>query len=163
MNLGVFPLRNGQLLDSGTSAWWAMVKAFVRGVAVFALLSGCAADRELTREQGESLLERVNAHWEFLSAFQYEDAWEYTTPAYRAAFPRELYPLKFGMYLDSRLTGARIVAYSPAEQMATVEVAVETRRRKDLGPSAYGDVPVTTKSSEFWKLVGGSWYVIVPN
>jgi hypothetical protein len=126
--------------------------------SAFFISAGCAQREELTEQQLASLEQRVNARWEALMARDFEKAWEFTTPEYRAAFPRQLYPLKFSYTVEWELTGIEVRGYDSRAAVASVAARVMSKPTKQTSAAsrAVGAVPVTF--SEQWILIDGEWW-----
>ena len=64
------------------------------------LLGGCVTSAELTETQRENLEQRVRDRWQALEDRDFEKAWEYTSPNYRAIFSKQLYAKKFSYAVE---------------------------------------------------------------
>ena len=136
----------------------SLLRTLLAVCAGLALATGCAEKDELSEEQVASLEQRVNARWEALVARDFEKAWEFTTPEYRAAFPRHLYPLKFSYTVEWELTRIEVRGYDSRAAVASVAVRVMSKPTKltSAASRAVGAVPVTF--SEQWVLIDGEWW-----
>ena len=122
------------------------------------LAAGGEERKELTEEQLASLEQRVNARWEAILARDFERAWEFNTPEYRAAFPQHFYPLKFSYAVEWELTDIEVRGYDSHAAVASVAVRVMSKPTKytSAASQAVGAVPVTF--SEQWIFIDGEWW-----
>ncbi|WP_206613545.1 hypothetical protein [Parahaliea mediterranea] len=140
-------------------------------VAAFALAVGCsnkegseegAAERDaLAPAQEEALVQRVTGRWAALSALNYDQAWEYSSPAYRKIFPKRLFVRNFSYVVERELTGVQVLNYDAGAAVASVSVRVMSRPTKTTSEAsrALGALPVTIL--EKWILEDGEWWYSV--
>ena len=95
---------------------------------------------------------RAQQRWDWLVAGKYQDAYTYTTPAFRGLNPADTYRNRFGT--GASWAGARVqnVECATAERCA-VQVAVDTR----VVARGFRD-PITTTVVETWLLEDGQWW-----
>ena len=141
-----------------------MQRSFNRSLTILLVLAmawlvvGCAESDKLSEEQLAALEERVQARWDAMVARDFEKAWEFATPAYREAFPREMYPLRFSYAVVWELTSIEVLDYDARAAVASVAVRVMSKPVKltSSASRAVGAVPVTF--SERWVLIDGQWW-----
>jgi len=133
--------------------FWALLATVSLG-----LIAGCMQPDTLTEEQVAALEDRVHARWETIGAGKFEMTWEFSTPAYREVFPRQLYPLRFSYAVESELTGIQVLDYDARAAVASVAVRVMSKPVKFTSSAsrAVGAVPV--KFTEKWILIDGEWW-----
>lgn len=119
-----------------------------------------AADAELGLEaqELERLTARAEARWETLEARDFDKAWEFQTPKYRARFPQHLYKYNFSYAVEWELTEINVVAYDARAAVASVAVRVmsEPTKQTSVASRAIGALPVTFH--EQWILIDGEWW-----
>ncbi len=138
---------------------WLCAVAFVAALGV--LVSACgdsgSGKRELTEADIAQLEERVRARWQTLEAKDFGATWEYSTPTYRALFPKRLFVNKFSYAVDWQLTGVEVVNYDADAAVASVAVRVMSKSTKQTAVSAkFGALPSTIR--ENWVLTDGEWW-----
>ncbi len=127
------------------------------------LLAGCAAPGAvsssapaaavLTPAKAEDAVRvRAQQRWDWLVTGKYEDAYGYTTPAFRGLNTAQNYRNRFGT--GASWTGARVQSVECATpERCTVQVAVDTR----VVARGFRD-PITTSVVETWLLEEGQWW-----
>ena len=127
------------------------------------LLAGCAAPGAvsssapaaavLTPAKAEDAVRvRAQQRWDWLVTGKYEDAYGYTTPAFRGLNTAQNYRNRFGT--GASWTGARVQSVECATpERCTVQVAVDTR----VVARGFRD-PITTSVVETWLLERGQWW-----
>ena len=128
-------------------------RAALLGLAV-AALAACAGG---TRQPPKPAVERAAERWQHLLAAEYETAWEYLSPGYRAKIPANRYAAQ---------TAARPVKWTSAEvqgeecdasgEACDVRVKLGFRVRSRL--PGVGWVDATDIVVERWLLLDGAWY-----
>ena len=91
------------------------------------LSMGCATGPHWNDAQRSTLEQRVLERFNALLARDYDKAWEYSTPSYRAIFSKQLYARKFSYALRLELTGVEIVNYDSDAAVASVVVRVMSK------------------------------------
>jgi hypothetical protein len=133
----------------------------VSAIAVMSLLMASSPPAELTEEQRSALEQRVEQRWQALVARDFASAWEYTTPAYRGIFSKQLYVRKFSYATEWELTGLEVVNYDSAAAVASVVVRVMSKPTK-LTSSASVAIGARPRSfRERWILEDGQWWFSV--
>ena len=127
------------------------------------LLAGCAAPGAvsssapaaavLTPAKAEDAVRvRAQQRWDWLVTGKYEDAYGYTTPAFRGLNTAQNYRNRFGT--GASWTGARVQSVECATpERCTVQVAVDTR----VVARGFRD-PITTSVVETWLLERDQWW-----
>ena len=97
-------------------------------------IAGCSdqagQSKELTPEQVKALEIRVEERWQARIAHDWGKAWEYSSPAYREVFPKQLYVKKFSYTANWELTGLEVINYDPSAAVASVVVRVMSKPTK---------------------------------
>ena len=141
-----------------------MLRNVIAGLATLLAvsLSGCAEQAqestELTPEQREALEIRVEERWQARIAHDWGKAWEYTSPAYREVFPKQLYVKKFSYTANWELTGLEVINYDPSAAVASVVVRVMSMPTKQTSAAARALGPMPRELREKWILVDGEWW-----
>ena len=111
---------------------------------VLTLVAGCSGlapqPRELTEAEVAALEERVRGRWQALIARDFEAAYDYASPNYRAVFSKGMFIRNFSYTLDWQLTAVEVLAYD-------AEAAVSAQ---------FGFVPSTIR--ERWVSIDGEWW-----
>lgn len=120
--------------------------------------SGTMAPRELTAQDKSEIEQRVRARWQTLSTRDFEKSWDYTTPAFREVFPKQLYINKFSYAVEWELTAVEIINYDVDAAVVSVAVRVMSKPTKltSQASQAIGAVPLTFR--ERWIYVAGEWW-----
>ena len=114
--------------------------------------------KELTDQQRQSLETRVEERWQARIAHDWGKAWEYTSPAYREVFPKQLYVKKFSYTANWELTGLEVINYDPSAAVASVVVRVMSMPTKQTSAAARALGPMPRELHEKWILVDGEWW-----
>ena len=124
----------------------------------FVVLAGCSGVQTLSEQQRTALEDRVTERWQALEAREFEQAWEYTSPAYRAIFPKQLYRKKFSYAVTWELTGVKVVNYDASAAVASVVVRVmsEPTKRTSTASELIGATPTSVR--ERWIFTDGQWW-----
>lgn len=93
--------------------------ALVSGVL---LLAGCAGQQIQTPEQ--VVAQRAEARWAALVDGDFEKAWTYTQPGYRAVVPARGYRARFGG--GGQWLGAQVHGVTCEPERCTVQIRLET-------------------------------------
>ncbi len=127
-------------------------------VTIFAVLAGCSGVQTLSEKQRTALEQRVTERWQALEAREFERAWEYTSPAYRAVFPKQLYRKKFSYAVTWELTGVKVVNYDSSAAVASVVARVmsEPTKRTSKASELIGATPASVR--ERWIFTDGQWW-----
>jgi hypothetical protein len=139
-------------------------KAGLRGAVLLFIaiaLGGCASQDRLGVTEKAALIARVEARWAALEAQDYDLAYQFMSPAYRAAFTAEMYTSQFSYMVERELTSVEILNYDAAAAVASVAVGVMSRpvKQTSAASAAIGAVPV--KSVEKWILRNKTWWYSV--
>ncbi len=141
-----------------------MLTGFTRALllgAAAVVVTACATQRGLSEAERASLEARVEARWTALEARDWATAYEFTSPAYKSVFTRELYELKFSYMVELELTSVEILNYDAGAAVASVAVGVMSRpvKQTSAASAAIGSVP--TISVEQWVLRNKQWWYSV--
>ena len=144
--------KNNMLTDFGYKS---------RGLAMallLALLTGCVSTGELTEIQRSELELRVRERWQALEDRDFEKAWDYTSPNYRAIFSKQLYAKKFSYAVEWELTGVEIVNYDSDAAVASVVVRVMSKPTKQTSSASVAIGAIPTSLRERWIFAQGQWW-----
>ena len=127
-------------------------------VGFLGLSVGCATGPHWDAEQRNVLEGRVRDRWHALEVRDFEKAWEYTSPNYRAIFSKQLYVQNFSYAVEWELTGVEIVNYDNDAAVASVVVRVMSKPTKQTSSAsvALGATPSTLR--ERWIFADGQWW-----
>ncbi len=106
----------------------------------------------------EDLERRVEERWQARIAHDWGRAYEYSSPAYREVFPKQLYVRKFSYTADWELTGIEVTNYDPLAAVASVVVRVMSRPSKQTTAAAKAVGAMPRELRERWILVDGEWW-----
>ena len=125
------------------------------------LLAGCAAPgagsgsapaANSTTKAEDAVRTRAQQRWDWLVTGKYEDAYTYTTPAFRGLNTAQSYRNRFGT--GASWTRARVQSVDCATpERCTVQVTVDTR----VVARGFRD-PITTSVVETWLLERDQWW-----
>ena len=122
------------------------------------MVSGCAGFKKITEEDQARLLERAEARWHALEAREWGSAYEYTSPAYREVFTRDMYERKFSYMVEWELTSVDFVNYDARAAVASVAVGVMSQPAKHTSAASAAIGAVPARLVEQWILVDGEWW-----
>lgn len=130
----------------------------VLALALTAACSGLSPQpRELSEADIAALEERVRARWQTLIDKDFEAAYEFASPNYRAVFSKGMFIRNFSYTLDWQLTAVEVLAYDADAAVASVAVRVMSKSTKQTSVSAqFGFVPTTVR--ERWVSIDGEWW-----
>ena len=136
------------------------IQPFFFGVLLVSLgLSvGCASGPKWDDAQRSILEQRVRERYQALVARDYNKAWEYSTPNYRAVFSKQLYVKKFSYALDLELTGVEVVNYDSDAAVASVVVRVMSKPTKQTSSASVGVGAIPFGRGERWIFANGQWW-----
>ena len=106
----------------------------------------------------EDLERRVEERWQARIAHDWGRAYEYSSPAYREVFPKQLYVKKFSYTADWELTGIEVTNYDRSAAVASVVVRVMSRPTKQTSAAAKALGAMPRELHERWILVDGEWW-----
>lgn len=125
-------------------------------------LGGCSEgggqSGELTPAQVQALELRVEERWQARIAHDWGKAWEYSSPAYREVFPKQLYVKKFSYTANWELTGLEVINYDPSAAVASVVVRVMSMPTKQTSAAARALGAMPRELHERWILIDGEWW-----
>ena len=113
-------------------------------------LAGCAALQPQTPEQ--IVAARAETRWKELIAGEFEKAWDYTQPGFRAVVKRERYSRRFQS--GGQWTGVQIHSATCEAERCTVRLRMSA---KVLTPPFKGQ-EVATYMDEVWVREDGQWW-----
>jgi hypothetical protein len=127
-------------------------------LAMIGLVTACSGSEQLSEQQTVALEQRVAARWQSLVDRDFELTWSFSTPAYREAFPKRLYPLKFSYAVEWELTGVEVLHYDARAAVASVAVRVMSKPTKQTSAASVivGAQPITL--SEQWIRIDDEWW-----
>lgn len=129
-----------------------------RRAALAALLLGalamnaCANDPATPQTAEETVAQRAQQRWDALLDGDFEKAWEFTQPGYRALVKSRDYYKVFGS--DAKWTGASVhsATCEPARCTVKMHVSVKVTHPKFMGQEAstYFDEPWVREDGQWW-------------
>lgn len=130
-------------------------------VLALTFIAGCSSlapqPRELSAADVAALEERVRARWQTLIDRDFEAAYAFASPNYRAVFSKGMFIRNFSYTLDWQLTAVEVLAYDADAAVASVAVRVMSKSAKQTSVSAqFGFVPTTVR--ERWVSIDGEWW-----
>lgn len=113
---------------------------------------------ELPAAELGALEKRVSERWAAKSAKAFGEVWEYSTPNFRAAFPKALYVHSFSYGVEWELTGVEVTHYDPGAAVASVVVRVMTWSTQPASTASIeiGEQEVVLR--EKWMKSRGEWW-----
>ncbi len=128
---------------------------------VLTLGSGCATapgkPETLSPAQVAALEDRVRGRWQAIIDRDFEAAYEFASPNYRAVFSKSMFIRNFSYSLDWQLTAVEVLAYDAEAAVASVAVRVMSKPIKQTSVSAqFGFMPSTVR--ERWVSINGEWW-----
>jgi len=130
-----------------------MVKAPLQWLSMLMLalvVSGCASLKQPTAES--RLAERAEQRWQALIAGDFDQAYEYETPGYRAVYSKKAFQNRFGQNI--RWQNVQVRDVTIADDMAEVLVLIGFQALSPGGHPIDGERPIW----ERWQLVDGKWW-----
>lgn len=125
---------------------------------ILVVMAACSVPEKLSESKKTVLIQRVSDRWQCLERNDYACAYEFTSPAYRRVFSREMYVNRYFSQTERVLTGVKLVAYDRDAAVASVRVGVMSGPLKNT-PSASRGIAVTPLSlDEAWLRSGGKWW-----
>jgi hypothetical protein len=125
---------------------------------ILVVMAACSVPEKLSESKKAVLIQRVSDRWQCLERNDYACAYEFTSPAYRRVFSREMYVNRYFSQTERVLTGVKLVAYDRDAAVASVRVGVMSGPLKNT-PSASRGIAVTPLSlDEAWLRSGGKWW-----
>ena len=127
-------------------------------VVFLGLLTGCASGPIWDENQRSILEQRVRERWTALESRDFEKAWEYCSPTYRASFSKQLYAKKFSYAVKWELTGVEIVHYDSVAAVASVVVRVMSEPTKHTSSASVAIGAIPNNLRERWVFTEGQWW-----
>ncbi len=130
-----------------------VVKAPLQWLSMLMLalvVSGCASLKQPTAES--RLAERAEQRWQALVAGDFDQAYEYETPGYRAVYSKRAFQGSFGR--NVRWLNAKVRDVSVTDNIAEVRVLISYQSLTPQGQLIGGERPVL----ERWQFVDGEWW-----
>jgi hypothetical protein len=114
--------------------------------------------QELPAAERAALEQRVSDRWAAKSAKAFGEVWEYSTPNFRAAFPKALYVHTFSHGVEWELTGVEVTHYDPDAAVASVVARVMTWPTQPASTASIeiGEQEVILR--EKWMKSRGEWW-----
>ena len=125
---------------------------------IFMVMAACSAPGELSESEENVLIQRVSERWRCLERNDYDCAYEYLSPAFRAVFSSGMYGNHYVSQADRVLTGVKLVAYDRDAAVASVRVGVMSRPLKDTSSASRAVAVTPANLSEAWLWNGGKWW-----
>jgi hypothetical protein len=122
------------------------------------LIAGCASGPTWDENQREVLEQRVRERWQALEARDFDKAWEFNTPNYRARFSKQLYAKKFSYAVEWELTGVEIVNYDSDAAVASVVARVMSEPTKHTSSASVAIGAIPNNLRERWIFAEGQWW-----
>jgi hypothetical protein len=128
---------------------------------VLVLSGGCASGPKWDDAQRNILEQRVRDRFQALVARDFNTAWEYMTPSYRAIFSKQLYAKKFSYAVELQLTGVEVVNYDSDAAVASVVVRVMSKPTKQTSTASMLIGATPSSLGEKWVFSQGQWWFSV--
>ena len=125
---------------------------------IVGLSAGCASGPKWDDAQRSILEQRVRERYQALVARDFEKAWEYTTPSYRAIFSKQLYVKKFSYAVDLELTGVEVVNYDSDAAVASVVVRVMSKPTLQTSTASMLIGATPSSLGEKWVFSQDQWW-----
>ena len=93
-----------------------------------------------------------------MSDRDFEKAWDYTTPAFRAIFPKQLYVKKFSYAVEWELTAVEVVNYDASAAVASVVARVMSTPTKQTSSASVAIGTIPNNLRERWIFADGEWW-----
>lgn len=125
----------------------------LRWLALLALtlvVSGCATLGQVTAEK--QLAERAQQRWQALIEGNFDRAYEFETPGYRAVYSKKVFQNRFGGSV--RWHSAEVREVSIDGDRAQVRMLIGYQTLTPQGETIDGERPIW----ERWQLVDGEWW-----
>jgi hypothetical protein len=123
-----------------------------------ALLGGCASTKTLDEVERTLLVERASERWKALEVRDWDTAYSFLSPAYRAVFSGEMYSRRFSYMVEWELTSVEFIHYDAPAAVASVAVRVMSRSVKQTSAASVAIGAVPTRVVEQWILSDGEWW-----
>jgi hypothetical protein len=127
-------------------------------MVVLGLSVGCSEEPEWNEAQRTALEQRVRLRWQALEARDFDKAWEFSSPKYRASFPKHLYARNFSYALAWELTGVEILNYDSDAAVASVVARVMSKPTKQTSSASVMLGTIPTYLRERWIFAEGQWW-----
>lgn len=146
---------------------WEGMQSEIRPMAIWLaclslmfMLAACASmapeDSEVWRvSQSKKLTERAEARWKALIAGDYERAYQYQSPAYRAVASLQQFKAGFGAAVNWRMASVRNIEY---DDPTSVQVFVALEYAAGLRGS--GEYQSVRMLPERWLYSDGNWWYV---
>ena len=121
-------------------------------ISLIALLAACSDPRPPEK----IVAERAQARWDFLVARDFQEAWAYHTPGFRARNPHQIYGREMADR-PIRWDSAEVVDTDCGEEECIVRV--EVRYTAVGAPGNLADLQSDRRISEQWLRMGGEWWI----
>ncbi|MEZ5555145.1 hypothetical protein [Haliea sp.] len=137
------------------------ISAALLMACVLTLASGCGTapgkPQTLSPAEVAALEDRVRGRWQAIIDRDFEAAYEFASPNYRAVFSKSMFIRNFSYSLDWQLTAVEVLAYDAEAAVASVAVRVMSKPIKQTSVSAqFGFMPSTVR--ERWVSINGEWW-----
>lgn len=113
-------------------------------------LAGCAGLQPLTTEQ--IVAERAEARWNDLIKGNFEKAWDYTQPGFRAVVPRDRYFRRFQN--GGQWTGVQVHQVRCEAERCTVRLRISAK----VLVAPFKGQEIATAMDEVWVREDGQWW-----
>lgn len=140
----------------------AYTRALMVSALIALLLGACASVSPGKGKDTRPAAERAADRAGFFVAGQFDKAWEFTTPGYRATVPQknyveksEVWPIK---WLDASVVDSDCVA-----DAMTCEVAIYVEFQTQIPMPHVGRLTMNHKLTETWLKIDDVWYFLPPD
>lgn len=127
-------------------------------VVMLGLSVGCSKEPDWNEAQRSALEQRVRLRWQALEARDFDKAWEFSSPKYRANFPKQLYAKNFSYAAAWELTGVEILNYDSDAAVASVVARVMSKPTKQTSSASVRLGTIPTYLRERWIFTEGQWW-----
>lgn len=123
-----------------------------------AIAGGCTSIKTLDETERTRLVERASERWKALEVRDWNTAYSFLSPAYRAVFSDEMYSRGFSYMVEWELTSVEFLHYDAPAAVASVAVRVMSRPVKQTSAASVAIGTVPTRVVEQWILSDGEWW-----
>jgi hypothetical protein len=127
-------------------------------VVILGMLIACSQEPEWNEAQRTALEQRVRLRWQALEVRDFDKAWEFSSPKYRASFPKHLYARNFSYAVAWELTGVEILNYDSDAAVASVVARVMSKPTKQTSSASVKIGMIPTYLRERWIFAEGQWW-----
>lgn len=114
---------------------------------------------QANEKEKDVISSRVVARWKTIVSHEFDKAYDYETPTYRAVFSRDLYVNRYGHSITWDLIDVQVVEYNNTSTVVTVMVKLKTMSMASNKTDMVDKNPVDVEIHEKWiKGKKGLWW-----